>query len=66
MSRTFTVGVRVRCWSEGRHFEVFAVSPHLQARCAYKGRGRGCEGVEEGRAVQRRGRSVLVSAANVM
>lgn len=45
---------------------MFAVSPHLQARCAYKGRGRGCEGEEEGRAVQRRGRSVLVSAANVM
>lgn len=48
MSRTFTVGVRVRCWSEGRHFEVFAVSPHLQARCAYGAGGLGDGGMEGG------------------
>lgn len=46
MSRTFTVGVRVRCWSEEKHFEVFAVSPHLQARCASRAWGMGNSGEE--------------------
>ncbi|KAI9523936.1 hypothetical protein NQZ68_022569 [Dissostichus eleginoides] len=47
---TLPFGVRVRCWSEERHFEVFAVSPHLQARCAYGagGFGGGVEGEEGG------------------
>ena len=66
MSRTFTVGVRVRCWSEERHFEVFAVSPHLQARCAYRVGGVGGGLDRRRRAVRRKRWRVSAGAVNVM